>query len=101
MEGAVRSGRPPSPDSPLCRHCGKEVVTRPRGLGWKCFYTPGVKELYPLGDGYYGVSDYMGSRPLPPEPTDIEPGEAKIAIFQQRASGGYNLWHPLDKRREE
>ena len=31
---------------PLCRHCSERKVTRPRGLCWKCYYTPGVRELY-------------------------------------------------------
>jgi len=30
-----------------CRHCGNANATRPRGLCWRCYYTPGVKELYP------------------------------------------------------
>jgi hypothetical protein len=32
----------------ICRHCGKKKVNRPRGLCWACYYTPGVKELYPV-----------------------------------------------------
>jgi hypothetical protein len=31
----------------VCRHCNKHPVNRPRGLCWKCFYTPGVRALYP------------------------------------------------------
>lgn len=34
----------------LCRHCGKEPANRPRGLGWSCYSTPGVRELYPSGN---------------------------------------------------
>lgn len=30
-----------------CRHCGGDKVNRPRGLCWSCYYTPGVKALYP------------------------------------------------------
>lgn len=30
-----------------CRHCGKGKVCRPRGLCWRCYYTPGVRDLYP------------------------------------------------------
>ena len=29
-----------------CRHCKKATVSRPRGLCWVCYYTPGVKDLY-------------------------------------------------------
>lgn len=38
------------PTRKLCRHCQREPANRPRGLGWKCFYSPGVKELYPSGN---------------------------------------------------
>jgi hypothetical protein len=31
-----------------CRHCCQYPIGRPRGLCWKCFYTPGVRELYPI-----------------------------------------------------
>ena len=33
---------------PLCRHCQKKPANRGRGLCWACYYTPGVKELYPV-----------------------------------------------------
>lgn len=36
----------------LCRHCGREPANRPRGLGWACFYTPGVRDLYPSTSKY-------------------------------------------------
>lgn len=32
---------------PLCRHCFKKLVCRPRGLCWRCYYTPGVQANYP------------------------------------------------------
>lgn len=36
-------------------------------------------------------------RPLPPYPTDAEPGSlAKIAIMQQRDTDGYQIHHPDD-----
>lgn len=31
---------------PMCQHCGREPVTRPRGLGHRCYYTPGIRERY-------------------------------------------------------
>lgn len=31
----------------LCRHCRREVINRPRGLGWTCYYTPEIRALYP------------------------------------------------------
>lgn len=36
----------------LCRHCAERRVNRPRGLCWVCFYTPGVRERYPVGSKY-------------------------------------------------
>ena len=41
-----------SPAGPLCRHCSQPKVNRPRGLCWSCYYTPGVKELYPPTSKY-------------------------------------------------
>ena len=35
--------------NPICRHCTKSKVNRPRGLCWSCYYTPGVKEQYGMG----------------------------------------------------
>ena len=31
---------------PLCLHCHERQVNRPRGLCWKCWHLPGVKEQY-------------------------------------------------------
>ena len=41
--------------NPICRHCTKSKVNRPRGLCWSCYYTPGVKDLYvdPITGGKY------------------------------------------------
>lgn len=36
----------------VCRHCNTGKVNRPRGLCWACYYTPGVKELYPVTSKY-------------------------------------------------
>jgi hypothetical protein len=86
----------------LCRHCGREVVTRPRGLGWGCYYTPGVKELYPSTSIYAkrGVGNgHHTHAPLPAEPTDAEPGSAeKVAVMEARAKAGVCLHHPRDEK---
>jgi hypothetical protein len=37
---------------PLCRHCHKHAVNRPRGLCWPCWYIPGVRALYPSTSKY-------------------------------------------------
>lgn len=88
----------------LCRHCGKEKVNRPRCLGWKCFYSPGVRDLYPPTSKFArkGVADgwFLG-RPLP-EPTDAVPGTPeKLAVLERRAAAGQQLFHPHDARSSE
>ena len=54
----------------VCRHCSKSKVNRPRGLCWSCYYTPGVKELYPSTSKYArrGVGNFTGNAPLPAVP---------------------------------
>lgn len=91
---------------PLCRHCGNEVVTRPKGLGWKCYYTPGVKEMYGCANpatAKYAVRsevlDFFREAPLPAVATDARPGtEDKIAVMERRAQRLETLFHPLDGR---
>ena len=51
----------------ICRHCRRSGVNRPRGLCWTCYYTPGVRELYPSGSKYArrGVGNFCGTPPPP------------------------------------
>jgi hypothetical protein len=82
----------------MCRHCGAEVACRPRGLGWKCFYTPGVKDLYPPTSKYArrGTRNFYGPAPLP-ERTDTLPGtKERLKVFEDRAARGLALFHPDD-----
>jgi hypothetical protein len=84
-----------------CRHCHARQVGRPRGLCWDCFFTPGVRELYPPTDksSRRGVGNVRGAAPLPAEPTSTLPGtEEKVRVLEQRAARGEELWHPLDSR---
>lgn len=88
---------------PLCRHCRRLRATRPMGLCWTCYYTPGVRSLYPSTSKYArrGVRDFVisvvGSPRLPPEPTTALPGsEEKIEVLAERARLGVSLWHPDD-----
>ncbi len=55
----------------ICRHCHKNKVVRPRGLCCRCFYTPGVKEQYP-------ITSKFGRYAMRQEPTEEEL-EATIA----------------------
>src|SRR5690242_18442394 len=83
----------------LCRHCQKVKSNRPRGLCWSCYYTPGVRDLYPSTSKFArrGVSDFNGSAHLAAEPTTALPGSPeKVAILEERARLGVALWHPLD-----
>ncbi len=83
----------------LCRHCGKVRVSRPRGLCWVCYYTPGVRDHYPITSKFArrGVQDFNGRVSLPPEPTTAMPGTPeKVRILEQRARNHQALWHPHD-----
>lgn len=81
----------------MCRHCGKEKASRPRGLGWKCYYSQGIRELYPstskhanrgVGNGYRAVR-------LDTVVSDAPPGsEERLAVLERRAAAGLSLFHP-------
>jgi hypothetical protein len=82
----------------VCQHCQRSGVNRPRGLCWSCYYSPGVKELYPSTSKFArrGVPDYYGRAPLG-EPTTAKPGTPeKVEAMIQRATRGQNLFHPGD-----
>ncbi len=82
-----------------CRHCGGLGVNRPRGLCWKCYYTPGLRELYPSTSKFAkrGIVDKCGTVPLAAESTRAKPGtEAKVALMGARALLGQAIFHPLD-----
>ena len=84
----------------LCRHCQKVRSNRPRGLCWSCYYSPGVRDLYPSTSKFArrGVRDFNGRARLP-EPTTALPGTPeKVAVLETRARLGQQLWHPLDAR---
>lgn len=84
---------------PVCRHCRKSVVTRPRGLCWTCYYRPGVKEKYPSTSKYarHGEGNTTGPHPLPASPTRAVPGSAeKLQVLAERVRRGELLFHPAD-----
>jgi hypothetical protein len=87
----------------LCRHCERVKSNRPRGLCWSCYYTPGVRELYPSTSKFArrGVQDFNGKARMP-EPTRALPGTPeKVTVLEERARLGQCLWHPLDARLED
>jgi hypothetical protein len=83
----------------VCRHCGRRVASRPRGLCWTCYQTLDIREQYASMSkfGRRGVLDFCGSGYLPEAPTRAMPGSPeKVMILEQRASRRQALWHPLD-----
>ncbi len=83
-----------------CRHCDKSPVTRPRGLCWVCYYTPGVKDQYgPISKYGRRGPDTLAKRTendgkLPDPLPDLVPGsEEKIAAMAERASRRESLFH--------
>ena len=86
---------------PICRHCRKAKVNRPRGLCWTCYYRPGVRDAYPSISKFArrGVGNFCGRAPLPACPTAALPGTPeKVAVLQERARLKLSLWHPDDGR---
>jgi hypothetical protein len=82
-----------------CRHCHRVESNRPRGLCWSCYYTPGVRELFPSTSKFArrGLGNGNVVVPLPAGPTAAAPGSPeKVAILEQRARQGVSLWHPAD-----
>ncbi|WP_238603045.1 hypothetical protein [Fimbriiglobus ruber] len=76
-----------------CRHCLRERVTRPRGLCWVCYYTPGVRDRYDPKN-HRPEND----RPLG-EPTATQPGTPeRMAVLEERANKGLRLYHPDDAK---
>ncbi len=83
----------------ICRHCNQRKVSRPRGLCWTCYYSPGVRDLFPSTSKYSrrGIEDFIGQAAPPPNPTAALPGsEEKIAVLMERARSNQGLWHPND-----
>ncbi len=85
-----------------CRHCHRSKSSRPRGLCWACYYTPGIREHYPSESPFArrGIGNFNGIAPAADYPTDAYPGsEAKIRILIERAGRQQSLFHPLDSIR--
>jgi hypothetical protein len=83
----------------VCRHCQIGPVSRPRGLCWSCYYTPGLRDLYPSTSKYgqRGLGNFYAKVPLPALATDAPPGSPeKVLILMQRAQNRQSLWHPED-----
>lgn len=85
---------------PSCRHCNAKPSCRPRGLCWTCFYTPAVRDLYPIKaceHNQRGSGNGMTAVILPPSPTATLVGtEDRLRIYQERAEKMFALNHPAD-----
>ncbi len=83
----------------FCRHCERGAVSRPRGLCWSCYYSPGVRDRYPSTSkfGRRGPGNFYGRVSMPPFPTQALPGTPeKVALLTQRAQQNQELFHPDD-----
>lgn len=102
--GSVTTSSEPAMSKPrlICRHCKKCNVNRPRGLCWGCYYTPGIKELYPSTSplGRRGLG--LGNRkPKPTTPTTHPPGTpGKAEVLRRRAERGEEMNHPKDAKEQ-
>ena len=95
-----RPSRPPGFGEP-CRHCKTGKVCRSRRLCSTCYFTPGVKELYPVKNckaNYRGsTEDFNGAAKPPDAPTNAIPGSPeKIEVLRERAAQGMGLFHAGD-----
>lgn len=80
----------------VCRHCARFSVSRPRGLCWVCYYSPGVKDSYPPA-GKVGPGAGNVNNRLPDFPTNALPGTPeKLAVFERRLALRRALFHPND-----
>jgi len=88
----------PHPMKPLCVHCQRKRPSRPRGLCWTCYYTPGLRHLYPplpseAGRRYHPLVDFFGQVKLPTTPLVGWPGSAeRIASLASRAGRNEDLF---------
>jgi hypothetical protein len=87
----------------LCRHCQKAKVNRPRGLCFGCYYSPGVRDLYPSTSKFArrGAGLLGGGFLLAAAPTTALPGTAeKVRVMEDRAARGESIFHPGDRRHD-
>lgn len=87
-----------------CVHCGTtKNVSRPRGLCWTCYYTPGLRDQYPpvSKKGEYGAlaGKDRNVQSAQPTPTDTLPGtEERFRVMEERVRNGQATKHPEDAR---
>lgn len=75
---------------------------RPRGLCWKCYYTPGILDRYPISSSIFAYRSPVKRGVKYGEPTDALPGTPeKVAVLEKRAQNGEHLFHPDDAKLED
>jgi hypothetical protein len=80
----------------ICRHCKDRVVSRPRGLCHRCYYTPEIRAQYPAALSDSAIADFTGPAKIP-EPTTAPPmTAAKLEVLAHRALHGQNLFDRRD-----
>ena len=87
----------------ICKRYSKSHVTRPRGLCWTCYYTPGVKEIFPVDPKHARrrLGNFNGYPKLSDIPTTATPGTPeKLVVMEVRAKAGLAIFHPRDARFE-
>lgn len=73
---------------PRCRHCGNELVTRPRGLGWKCFANPAIRAMY--GPPAEATAKFAPKG---------EPTEAELEVMIRQQMDCLPDWWPTESER--
>lgn len=83
-------------DFPLCRHCRTRPTNRCRGLCNVCYYTPGVRDLYPADHRYRLSPDFFGGYALA-TPTAARPGTPeKMEAMAERVRLKKAVFNPAD-----
>ena len=86
-----------------CSHCRQPRLSKSRNLCSTCYYTPEVREQYPVTTkhGRRGPGNFYAQTPAPLLPTTAAPGtNAKQSVFEERAGLNQSLFHPYDARYE-
>ncbi len=95
-----RAGRRKGYANAPCRHCGQHKANRSRGLCWRCYHNPIVRDLYEPENRFRSRGgDFYGGNDLPPHATTAAPGtEDKIIALAARCAAKVSLWHPGDNQ---
>lgn len=70
---------------PLCQHCHRRKITKPRKLCGFCYNDPSIRELYPTNRPFYGFVD---SGPLLPPPPRVYPDKTLLPLCPHQVLDG-------------